>query len=81
MAENVLRQPKFAAAYKVASDIMRWGMEIRNPARYGSKVTVEHKQTLDPKKMVQEIAQLEKELGLLEMDPKTIDAEVVEVKE
>lgn len=80
MAENVLRQPKFAAAYKVAVDILRWQAEIRNPARYGSKVTVEHKQTLDPKKMVQEIAQLEKELGLLELDSKTVDAEVVEVK-
>lgn len=80
MAEEVLSKPRFAAAYKVAADILRWQAEIRNPARYGSKVTVEHKQTLDPAKLASEVRQLEKELGLLEMEEKTIDAEIVEIK-
>jgi len=80
MAENVLKQPRFAAAYKVAADILKWQAEIRNPARYGSKVTVEHKATLDPAKMKKEIMQLEKELGLLGMEERTIDAEIVEAK-
>lgn len=78
MAQNVLKTPKFAPAYKVAADILKWQAEIRNPARYGTKVTVEHKATLDPVKMKKEIAQLEKELGLLGMDDKVIDVEVKE---
>lgn len=78
MAEAVLKQPKFAPAYRVAADILKWQAEINNPARYGTKTVVEHKMTLDPVKMKREIAQLEKELGLLGND--TIEAQVVEVK-
>lgn len=79
MAENVLKQPKFAPAYKVASDILKWQAEIRNPARYGQKVQVEHKATLDPAKLKGEIHQLEKELGLLGNDG-VVDVIAHEVK-
>lgn len=86
MASEVLKNPKFAAAYKVASDILRWHAEVNNRQRYGSKVQVEHKQAqLDPSKLRTEIAQLERELGLLEMTPATPlasgDVVDVEVKE
>lgn len=79
MAENVLRQPKFAPAYKVAADILKWQAEIRNPGKYGPKVQVEHKATLDPKKLSAEIKQLEAELGLIGND--VVDIVATEVKD
>lgn len=80
MAENVLRAPKFAPAYKVAADILKWQAEIRNPGKYGARVQVEHKTTLDPKKMRAEILQLEKELGLIGNEPaNVVDVEVKEI--
>lgn len=80
MAENVLRAPKFAPAYKVAADILKWQAEIRNPGKYGSRVQVEHKTTLDPAKMRAEILQLERELGLIGNEPAAVvDVEVKEV--
>lgn len=68
MAENVLRNPKFAPAYKVAADILKWQAEVRNPARYGAKVQLQHVVPLDSVKMKAEIVQLEKELGLIGRD-------------
>lgn len=78
MAKRVLEQPKFAPAFKVASDILRWQAEIRNADRYGQKSTVVHKHSLDPKKLRGEIAQLEKELGLIGND-EAIEVDVREV--
>lgn len=68
MAAEVLDNPKFAPAYKVAADILKWHAEVNNPARYGQKVQVQHSAPLDPAKMRREIAQLEQDLGLLSND-------------
>lgn len=68
MAENVLKTPKFAPAYKVAADILKWQAEVRNPARYGQKVQIANITPLDPMKIRREIVQLEQELGLLGTD-------------
>lgn len=65
MAQEVLQRPKFAPAYKVAAEILKWQAETKNPERYGKSVTIQHKKTLDPVAMRKEIKQLEKELGLL----------------
>jgi hypothetical protein len=65
MAADVLEKPSLAPAYRIASDILRWHAEVKNPTRYGNKVTIEHKKTLDPKSIVKEIKQLEKELGMI----------------
>lgn len=65
MAENVLKNPKFAPAYKVAADILKWQAEVRNPARYGQKVQVEYSKPLDPTRLKAEILQLEAELGVI----------------
>lgn len=80
MAKEVLEKPKFAPAYRVAADILRWQAEVKNPLRYGQKTQVEHHHILDPLKIAKEIKQLEKELGLLgEVDaPLTLEATLVE---
>lgn len=65
MAQEVLQKPKFAPAYKVAAEILKWQAETKNPERYGKSVTVQHKKALDPTTLKREIRQLEKELGLL----------------
>lgn len=84
MAKEVLRQPKFAPAYKVAADILKWHAEVTNPARFSPKLQIEHKQTpLDPGKLRSEIQQLERELGLLGNEvPQSciVDVQVKEVK-
>lgn len=79
MAQEVLLKPKFAPAYKVAADILKWQAEVKHPERYGSKVTIQHKKVLDPTAMRKEIKQLEKELGLLGDEP--VDVPFREVKE
>lgn len=78
MAENVLRTPKFAPAYKVAADILRWQAEIRNPGKYGSKIQVDVKKSLDPTQLRSEIKQLETELGLIGNE--VIDVTAKEIK-
>lgn len=79
MAESVLRNPKFAPAYRVAADILKWQAEVRNPTRFGQRIQVEHKAAIDPTKLRREIEQLEKELGLIGNDIVTIDADMKEV--
>ena|SRR5688572_9940226 len=80
MAKNVLENPRFAPAYKVASDILRWHAEMNNPQRYSPKMVVEHKSTpLDPTKLKGEIKQLEKELGMLGHDADVVDVTAKEV--
>lgn len=79
MAREVLQKPKFAPAYKVAAEILKWQAETKNPERYGNKVTIQHRKQLDPTSLRREIKQLEKELGLLgEEDGATItDVKVI----
>lgn len=79
MASAVLRNPKFAPAYKVASDILRWQTEVHSPAKYGQKVQIEHKAALDPAKMRTEIKQLEAELGLLGHELPVMDVVAKEI--
>lgn len=63
-AKKAIANPKAAGAYKVAADIMKWSAEVRNPGRYGKKVEPKKKEHMSPEKIRQEIARLEKELGL-----------------
>lgn len=66
MASAVLRQPKYAPAYKVAADILRWSNEVNARERYGQHTIIEHKHQFDPKRIKEEIKTLEKDLGLFE---------------
>ena len=69
MAQEVLAKPTAAAAYRVASDILKTQAECRNPTKYGPRVTHEIKQPMDAGKVQSEIKRLEEELGVA--DPKT----------
>lgn len=65
LADDVLERPNRAAAIKVASDIIKWQAEIRNPRTYGSKVQHELKAPpMSPEQLKKEIAALEAELGV-----------------
>jgi hypothetical protein len=68
MALAVLENPKFAPAYKVASDILKWQAEVRNPGKYGPKNTLKIE---TPRKslreMRDEIKLLESELNILDI--------------
>lgn len=65
MAEEVLKNPQKASAYRVASDILQWQASMRNPKVYGSKVTVENKApAMNAAQVKAEIAALEKELNV-----------------
>lgn len=66
MAEDVLKNPKAATAYRVASDILRWQAEVRNRSKYGSKAEDKTPKSLDPGKLRAEIKRLENELGVAE---------------
>lgn len=71
MAEEVLRKPREAAAYKVASDIQCRLAEIADPEKYGRKTEIIHKpKTLNPSEMRKEINRLERELGLITVEGK-----------
>lgn len=64
MASEVIAKPTAAAAYRVAGDMLKWQAEMRNPGKYGQKVTHEIKAPpMDPKKLKDEIARLEADLG------------------
>lgn len=65
MAADVIANPRVAAAYKVASDILKWQAEIRDPKKYGQKVQHELKAPpLKPDDLKAEIKRLEEELGV-----------------
>jgi hypothetical protein len=64
MADEVLAKPQQAQAFKVASDILRWQAEVRNPRKYGAKVQHHIEATLNPATLRDEIARLEKDLGV-----------------
>lgn len=65
--DDVLEDPKSAAAYKVATDILRWHAAVRNRKVYHPMDNDNAKQApLDAKKIKEEIKRLEKELGVQE---------------
>lgn len=65
MARDVIANPRIAPAYKVASDILKWQAEIRDPKKYGQKVQHELKAPpLKPDDLKAEIKRLEEELGV-----------------
>ena len=65
MATDVVATPSKAGAYKVASDILKWCAEIRDPKKYGQKVQHELKAPpLKAEDLKNEIKRLEEELGI-----------------
>lgn len=66
MAEQVIKDPKLASAYKVSSDILKWQAEVRNRGKYGRKAEEKSTKTMNPEKLRQEIKRLENELGVQE---------------
>jgi hypothetical protein len=67
MGQEVIDRPSNAAAYRVAIDVLKWQAEVRNRAKYGSKVDESGKnKPLDPAKLRTEIKRLEQELGVAE---------------
>jgi len=65
MATEVISSPNKAGAYKVASDILKWQAEIRDPKKYGQKVQHELKAPpLKAEDLKAEIKRLEEELGV-----------------
>lgn len=67
LAQDVLKLPKQGSGhYKVAIDALRWQAEVRNRSKYGSKGEDSAKKPLDPAKIREEIARLQKELGVAE---------------
>lgn len=70
IAEEVLKNPRQAPAYRVASDILWKQAEIRDPAKYGQKVQHELKAPpLKPDDLRAEIRRLEEELGVKVASP------------
>lgn len=67
LAGDVLALPKkMPSNYKVAIDALKWQAEVRNRSKYGSKGDSDTKKPLDPAKIKEEIARLQKELGVAE---------------
>jgi hypothetical protein len=65
MATDVIANPSKAGAYKVASDILKWQAEIRDPKKYGQKVQHELKAPpLKAEDLKAEIKRLEEDLGI-----------------
>lgn len=75
MGMQVLKDPKNAAAYKVASDIFRWQAEIANPEKYGRKLEVKNTGgPPNPGELRREITRLERELGMGKAEVVDVDA-------
>lgn len=71
LGEEVLKNPKFAPAFKVAIDTMRWSAEVRNRGKYGAKGEAAGKAKLmNAEKLRAEIKRLEKELGVVDSSAK-----------
>lgn len=71
LGDEVLKNPKFAPAFKVAIDTMRWSAEVRNRGKYGAKGEAAGKAKLmNAEKLRAEIKRLEKELGVVSGDGK-----------
>lgn len=73
MSQLVIEKPTAAAAYRVATDILKWQAEVRNRGKYGSKSDDAGKnKPLDPAKLRAEIKRLEQELGVAESKVKPL---------
>lgn len=69
MSKEVIERPSAAAAFRVATDILKWQAETRNRAKYGSKSDEAGKnKTLNPAELRKEIKRLEGELGVAESE-------------
>lgn len=66
LGEEVIKNPKAAAAYRVYMNVLMWQAEMRNTGKYGKKRDAKPPKELDPTKLRQEIKRLEKELGIAE---------------
>ena len=67
MVASVLKDPKNAAAYRLAADIYKWHAGIRNGKTYNPATNDQNNKTpLDAGKIKAEIKRLEKELGVQE---------------
>ena len=66
LGQEAIRDPKAAAGFKVAADILKWQAEVRNKVRYGKAIEENNKKALDPAKIREEIKRLEHELGIVE---------------
>lgn len=67
MAQQVLKDPKSAAAYRVAFDILQWHSSIRKPKVYNTKnADGKTEAPLNAEKIKSEITRLQKELGVVE---------------
>lgn len=65
MARDAFDNPSKAAAIRVATDILKWQAEIRDPKKYGPKAVQKETQgKLSPDDLRKEIAKLEQELGV-----------------
>jgi terminase small subunit-like protein len=65
LAQDALRTPSKATAIRVATDILKWQAEIRDPKRYGPKLQHEVKEApLSADKLKDEIRKLEADLGV-----------------
>ena len=63
--DEVIKDPRSAPAYKVATEILKWHASIRNGKIYNPSLAGEGKSTpLDATKIKAEIARLERELGV-----------------
>jgi len=68
ITNEVLKNPKDVAAYRLAMDIFKWHSEIRNPKTYNKALKSEEKSApLDAVKIKSEIKRLEAELGIVEV--------------
>lgn len=75
MAAQVIKKPKLASAFKVATDIYRWQAEVTNPKKYGKQPEVSVTLNLpDASALRDEINRLEKELGVIQAEVKEVPA-------
>lgn len=65
LANEAIATPGKAAAIRVATDILKWQAEIRDPKKYGPKAIVKEKdKTMSTDELRKEIKKLEDELGV-----------------
>jgi len=65
ISRDVVKTPTLATAYRVATDILKWQAEKRNPAKYAPKdVDSKSRKPMNQQEVRKEIARLEAELGI-----------------
>lgn len=71
LGREIRSRPTAAAAYRVAIDVLKWQAEMRNRAKYGTRVEdPKNREPLNPTKLRAEIKRLETELGIVEAESK-----------